>query len=43
VERFGHEVTINLVGLLGYYALVAMTLNVFGMRAEGQETLPFGE
>lgn len=43
VERFGHEVTINLVGLLGYYALVAMTLNVFGMRAEGQETLPFAE
>ena len=43
VERFGREVTINLVGLLGYYALVAMTLNVFGMRAEGQETLPFAE
>ena len=43
VERFGHEVTINLVGLLGYYALVAMTLNVFGMRAEGQVTLPFAQ
>lgn len=43
VERFGHETTINLVGLLGYYALVAMTLNVFGMRAEGQATLPFPE
>ncbi len=43
VERFGHTVTINLVGLLGYYALVAMTLNVFGMRAEGQESLPFAE
>ncbi|MFT0173925.1 carboxymuconolactone decarboxylase family protein [Paraburkholderia mimosarum] len=43
VERFGHETTINLVGLLGYYALVAMTLNVFDMRAEGQTTLPFGE
>ncbi|SEA92758.1 carboxymuconolactone decarboxylase family protein [Paraburkholderia sartisoli] len=43
VERFGHMVTINLVGLLGYYALVAMTLNVFGMRAEGQESLPFAE
>jgi 4-carboxymuconolactone decarboxylase len=43
VARFGHEVTINLVALLGYYALVAMTLNVFGMRAEGQETLPFAE
>ena len=43
VERFGHETTINLVGLLGYYALVAMTLNAFGMRAEGQTTLPFSE
>jgi 4-carboxymuconolactone decarboxylase len=31
------------VALLGYYALVTMTLNVFGMRAEGQETLPFAE
>ena len=36
VERFGHQVVINLVGLLGYYALVAMTLNVFDMRALGQ-------
>ncbi len=43
VERFGHEVTINLVALLGYYALVAMTLNVFGMRAQGQTVLPFAE
>ena len=43
VQRFGHETTINLVGLLGYYALVAMTLNVFGMRAEGQTALPFTE
>ena len=43
VERFGQEVTINLVGLLGYYALVAMTLNVFGMRAQGQDSLPFAE
>jgi 4-carboxymuconolactone decarboxylase len=43
VARFGHEVVINLVGLLGYYALVAMTLNVFEMRAEGQTTLPFAE
>lgn len=41
VSRFGHPVVINLVGLLGYYALVAMTLNVFDMRAEGQHLLPF--
>ncbi len=43
VARFGDEVTINLVGLLGYYALVAMTLNVFDMRAAGQTDLPFSE
>lgn len=42
-ERFGHEVVVNLVALLGYYALVAMTLNTFGMRAEGQTELPFPE
>ncbi|MDR5781293.1 carboxymuconolactone decarboxylase family protein [Caballeronia sp. LZ065] len=43
VARFGHAVVVNLVGLLGYYALVAMTLNTFEMRAEGQTGLPFGE
>jgi 4-carboxymuconolactone decarboxylase len=43
VERFGHQVVINLVGLLGYYALVAMTLNVFDMRELGQQSLPFPE
>ncbi|MDY7803317.1 carboxymuconolactone decarboxylase family protein [Burkholderia stagnalis] len=42
-ERFGHAVVVNLVALLGYYALVAMTLNTFGMRAEGQTELPFPE
>ena len=43
VARFGHTVVVNLVGLLGYYALVAMTLNAFEMRAQGQITLPFEE
>jgi 4-carboxymuconolactone decarboxylase len=43
IERFGETVVVNLTGLLGYYAMVAMTLNVFGMRAEGQDTLPFEE
>ena len=38
-----HEATVNLVGLLGYYALVAMTLNVFEMRASTDEPLPFAE
>lgn len=43
VERFGRETTVNLVGLLGYYALVAMTLNVFEMRAREDQPLPFAE
>lgn len=43
IQRFGHETTVNLVGLLGYYALVAMTLNVFAMRAGDDLPLPFVE
>ncbi|MBG7620051.1 carboxymuconolactone decarboxylase family protein [Herbaspirillum sp. AP02] len=45
VAMFGLPVVVNLAGLLGYYALVAMTLNTFGMRAEGQgeADLPFAE
>lgn len=43
VQRFGRETTVNLVGLLGYYALVAMTLNVFAMRASDDAPLPFVE
>jgi 4-carboxymuconolactone decarboxylase len=43
VQRLGLTVVINLVGLLGYYALVAMTLNTFEMRANGQTELPFAE
>lgn len=42
-QTFGLPVVVNLVGLLGYYALVAMTLNCFDMRAEGQVDLPFAE
>ncbi|AIY41124.1 Cation/multidrug efflux pump [Collimonas arenae] len=42
-SRFGLQVVVNLVALLGYYGLVAMTLNVFEMRAEGQLSLPFAE
>lgn len=41
VDRFGLQVVVNLVGLLGYYTLVAMTLNVFNVLAEGQVELPF--
>jgi 4-carboxymuconolactone decarboxylase len=40
---FGTGTLVNLVGLLGYYALVAMTLNAFNVRAEGQTELAFTE
>ncbi|MDR5816319.1 carboxymuconolactone decarboxylase family protein [Caballeronia sp. LZ033] len=43
VARFGHVTVVNLTGLLGYYTLVAMTLNVFENRAQGQVELPFPE
>ncbi|RDU98235.1 carboxymuconolactone decarboxylase family protein [Trinickia dinghuensis] len=43
VQRFGHATTVNLVGLLGYYALVSMTLNVFAMREDDDAPLPFME
>jgi 4-carboxymuconolactone decarboxylase len=42
-NAFGTTTLVNLVGLLGYYALVALTLNVFAVRAEGQTSLPFPE
>ena len=37
VERFGEAGAVDLVGVMGYYGLVAMTLNVFEM------SLPAGE
>ncbi|MEQ6918420.1 carboxymuconolactone decarboxylase family protein [Halomonas aquatica] len=42
VEAFGEPAVVELVGVLGYYALVAMTLNVFEVR-RGTEPLPFAE
>lgn len=43
MHRFGRETTVNLVGLLGYYALVAMTLNVFDVRIGNESALPFAQ
>lgn len=40
-STFGTQTLVNLVGLLGYYAMVAMTLNAFNVRAEGQSELAF--
>ncbi len=37
----GDAATVELVGILGYYVLVAMSLNVFRMPVPEGETLPF--
>ncbi|WP_069384793.1 carboxymuconolactone decarboxylase family protein [Halomonas caseinilytica] len=42
VAAFGEPAMVELVGVFGYYALVAMTLNVFEVR-RGDGPLPFAE
>ncbi|MFG6178313.1 carboxymuconolactone decarboxylase family protein [Halomonas sp. THAF12] len=42
VAAFGEPAVVELVGVFGYYALVAMTLNVFEVR-RGSTPLPFPE
>jgi len=39
----GDKATVELVGILGYYALISMTLNVFGMLPPESEKLAFAE
>jgi 4-carboxymuconolactone decarboxylase len=39
----GDASMVELVGILGYYALISMTLNVFHMLPPEGETLPFAE
>jgi 4-carboxymuconolactone decarboxylase len=39
----GESATVELVGILGYYALVAMTLNVFGISPSPHTAPPFRE
>lgn len=43
VHAFGEPAVVELVGILGYYALVAMTLNVFAVRRDTAAPLPFAE
>ncbi len=43
VAMFGESVVVELVGVLGYYALVAMTLNTFAVRRDSETALPFAE
>jgi len=39
----GDAATVELVGVLGYYALISMILNVFRMSPPEGEPLPFTE
>jgi len=41
VAEFTEAGVVELVGILGYYALVAMTLNVFEVDQAGMDPLPF--
>ncbi|APC18733.1 4-carboxymuconolactone decarboxylase [Pseudomonas frederiksbergensis] len=43
IEAFGEPAVVELIGVLGYYALVAMTLNVFAVRRDADAPLPFVE
>ncbi len=43
VAEFGEPALVELIGIFGYYALVAMTLNVFEVRRDGATPLPFAE
>ena len=42
-RHFGEQGVVELVGILGYYALVSMTLNVFGIEVPKGTTPPFSE
>jgi 4-carboxymuconolactone decarboxylase len=42
-RHLGEQGVVELVGILGYYALVSMTLNAFRVPLPGGETPPFAE
>jgi 4-carboxymuconolactone decarboxylase len=43
VKALGTKGTVELVGILGYYALISMTLNVFQAETDPAKPLPFTE
>lgn len=43
IQAFGEPAVVALIGLFGYYALVAMTLNVFSISRDTDAPLPFVE
>jgi 4-carboxymuconolactone decarboxylase len=42
-KHLGTQGTVELVGILGYYALISMTLNVFRAATDPNKPLPFRE
>lgn len=43
VKAFSEPAVVELIGVFGYYAFVAMTLNVFAVRRDTDAPLPFVE
>lgn len=43
IAAFGEPAVVELVGVFGYYSLVAMTLNMFQVRRGSDTPLPFAE
>lgn len=43
VSTLGELAVVELTGVFGYYALVAMTLNVFAVQCNRDASLPFSE
>jgi 4-carboxymuconolactone decarboxylase len=43
LKHLGTTGTVELVGIIGYYALISMTLNVFRAATEPDQPLPFTE
>ncbi len=43
IQSFGDPAVVELIGVFGYYAFVAMTLNVFSVRRDSDTPLPFVE
>ena len=43
VEAFGASAVVELVGIIGYYTLISMTINVFKMPVPAGSPEPFGD
>jgi len=43
VKLLGEPATVELVGILGYYVMVSMTLNVFNVLPDPGRPVPFPE